>query len=381
MKKILLCFLTALVTFVANAKCDTIRVVPSDPFIHELTVDKVKYPFLTTVSWKHDGGDLSQNDTLKHVGDKTYVDVKEATINKNEGWYYYEFEVNSTKVRDTVLYVHIYDKPNFKVEVNDSKHALIDEGDTAKFKIKMKNDLLNLDSVIVLLYNDTLVTSTTPEFNCIPTKSGDLKIIVKNKYKSTTNSTLSITVVPILKITSLAYSVHSSNDSYVKTSVSDEMDVKVFNHDSVRLVINSNAKEVSDLTAPVIFAWNKDGLRLPDGISARTDTLVFSEFKKPEMDGKYHCMVSDYRSTLLVTFNVESEYPASNENIQSLSIYCSNGNLVLNNVLNKSVVISDILGKIIHRNLNCSYQEHFTVPINTVLLIAVDNEVHKIMSK
>lgn len=159
------------------------------------------------------------------------------------------------------------------------------------------------------------------------------------------------------------------------------MDVKVYNHDSLRLVINSNAKDISDLTSPVIFAWNKDGMRLPEGVIAKSDTLVFPEFKKPEMDGKYHCMVSDYRSTLLVTFNVESEFPANTENVDNLTILVYKGLLTITNAQDKDVVVTDILGKVIHTKTITSYQEQFVVPTSTVLIVKIGNEVFKILSK
>ena len=379
MKKVLLCFLAALVTLVANA--DTLKVVPNDRITKEIAIDLAKYPFLTSdsYSWKHNGYDLG--DTVKTVGTKTFVDVETAVKGVNDGFYYYEFTVNNVPVRDTVLYVHIYNKPKFTVTVNDSTNALISEGDTAKFKVTMNKSLLDLDSVIVTMDKDTLVTSTSDSLNYVPTKSGNLVVTVKNKFKTVTDSTLSITMIPSLRINSLSYSVHSSDDSYVKTSVSDEIDVKVYNHDSLRLVINSNAKDISDLTSPVIFAWNKDGIRLPEGVIAKSDTLVFPEFKKPEMDGKYHCMVSDYRSTLLVTFNVESEFPASTENVDNLTILVYKGLLTITNAQGKDVVVTDILGKVIHTKTITSYQEQFVVPTSTVLIVKIGNEVFKILSK
>ena len=106
MKKVLLCFLAALVTFVANA--DTLKVVPNDRITKEIAIDLAKYPFLTSnsYSWKHNGYDLG--DTVKTVGTKTFVDVETAVKGVNDGFYYYEFTVNNVPVRDTVLYVHIY---------------------------------------------------------------------------------------------------------------------------------------------------------------------------------------------------------------------------------------------------------------------------------
>ena len=379
MKKVLLCFLAALVTLVANA--DTLKVVPNDRITKEIAIDLAKYPFLTSDSYsgKQNGYDLG--DTVNTVRTKTFVDVETAVEGVNDGFYYYEFTVNNVPVRDTVLYVHIYNKPKFTVTVNDSTNALISEGDTAKFKVTMNKSLLDLDSVIVTMDKDTLVTSTSDSLNYVPTKSGNLVVTVKTKFKTVTDSTLSITMIPSLRINSLSYSVHSSDDSYVKTSVSDEMDVKVYNHDSLRLVINSNAKDISDLTSPVIFAWNKDGMRLPEGVIAKSDTLVFSEFKKPEMDGKYHCMVSDYRSTLLVTFNVESEFPANTENVDNLTILVYKGLLTITNAQGKDIAVTDILGKVIHTKTITSYQEQFVVPTSTVLIVKIGNEVFKILSK
>ena len=93
MKKVLLCFLAALVTFVANA--DTLKVVPNDRITKEIAIDLAKYPFLTSdsYSWKHNGYDLG--DTVKAVGTKTFVDVETAVKDVNDGFYYYEFTVNN----------------------------------------------------------------------------------------------------------------------------------------------------------------------------------------------------------------------------------------------------------------------------------------------
>lgn len=45
--------------------------------------------------------------------------------------------------------------------------------------------------------------------------------------------------------------------------------------------------------------------------------LIISKYNKETMDGKYNCIVTNGKITFTVTFDVTSNYPTSNETIDT----------------------------------------------------------------
>lgn len=385
MKRILLCFLLTLVAFTSKANIDTLYVKPGDAISFEAMADTVKYPFLKDIDisdyWYHN--DEQTPLQLTKLANTYYYNINSASTN-DEGFYLYEFDVTLTQsINDTTVYLHVWQSPVIRsYTINDTYEAVINEGDTAHIKVECTNNL-DAQEILLLNNNDTILTSNDLEFAFIPTKSGKYDIKVTNPVGSSQTLTVdrTITVIPKLSINSLSCFAYANNQAYVKTVTDSIMDVEIFNHDSVMLIVNTNAKDIVGLGKDVHFVWSKAGNRLPETLETRGDTLVFPEYKKPEMDGNYCCTVFDSKSTHVVSFNVTSEFPLNSEVIETYNMYTSNGSLTLTNIQNKSVIITDILGKVWFNKSNCSYQETVRITPNTLVIIKVDESVSKLIIK
>jgi hypothetical protein len=402
MKKFLLTFLIAFMATISYAQVDTMYVKPGDKLNFELKVNTDKYPVLVgledQVQWyfgNTDNPEQATNFEPELFNGKLYVD-KAAAAESDEGAYFYGFKIGvvtktgvpSDYTCDTVKYVHVYKQPVIKqYTINDSKtNAEVYEGDTAHIKIKVEN-IMDAKEVLLLNGEDTIARPNSLNFDFIPSKEGkhEYSVMVRNPQGYAVNvDPRTITLIPSIKLESLAYFTQTGEDNYTKTTPNDNMNVSVLNHDSINLIVNTNAEAIKDISESKVisYAWNKEGLDLPKGIEVKDNKLIISEYDKESMDGKYNCIISDEKTVFTVTFDVTSEYPTSNSTVSTDDIKAIGINSGVNIIgaEGKQVIISDILGRVLYNKICGSDSQQIPIA-KGVILVTVDGKTHKVVVK
>lgn len=396
MKKFLLTFFIAFMSVLSYAQVDTVYVKPNDPINFELVVDTAKYPFLKgledKVVWEKNGGEIP-GEYIKVLNGKKYLDVEKADWHQHDGNYYYKFEADvvtkaDISVQDTIKHVHVYETPEIEsYTINGAKNVQIYEGDTAFVEVGVK-DIMDAKKFLLLNGEDTITRSASPKFYFIPSKDGkqEYHITVVNPFdKATSKTPRVITIIPAIKLESLAYFAQTGEDNYTKTTPNSEMNVNVLNHDSVNIIVNTNAANILEIEGNygVTYTWNKDGLSLPDGVVVKDGALIISEYNKETMDGKYNCIVSDTKTTFTVTFDVSSTYPTSNEmiNANKYKVVCKDGYMIISNATSERLVISNVSGQILVNKTISSDMEQVLVPRNSILFVTIGKETIKTISR
>lgn len=282
---------------------------------------------------------------------------------------------------DTTAILHIQKelKEDYVTFGFDGKGTTYKVGDTIKTKAKLTDKVTPLDiqkySLITINKKDTtiLAVSDSSTIEYIPVedvKDMTVKVMVGNKIGYVTaNSTKVLNVLPIFNVESLQYSVTTKNETYSKTEENVEtIDVEVMNHDSLALIVNTNAeKSEYDL----IYTWNKEGKSLPSEVICKDNIVSFSEFVKPDYDGVYNCIITDNETKEVlseVSFIVKSEYPTSNENIN-----VNNNNV---KVINNTLYIENEVGKVKIYNTLGSLVKEYSVNGNLIVDLNLSSGIY-----
>lgn len=369
MKKFLLsifCTLSAVFAFASDY--DTIFVKPGVEFNYKLVVDTVKHPALSgdnysKVAWyrgyetpdEATYDEVTVGEELKNVitlnGEKIIHVDKIENGNTLDGFVFYGYKLElGTKsaapdnylteteanalTTDTVAFIHVLkelNKDNFtSFTMNkDKKSLIINEGDSVEFNIVYNEPIDVQKYSIVSLSEDkkdttVIVTSDKPYFKIplsemekttvYPMVSNEIGKVIKDGSWGK-----DITVRPSFKIESVSVSVVSGLTSKTDTfNETNEANIDVYNHDSLTFIVNTNVKETG---VKYVANWTLNGKQvLSDSVTVSKDglSLAIQEFRKPDMDGVYKCMILNSENGKLLgeaIFNVKSEYPTSNEDI------------------------------------------------------------------
>lgn len=421
MRKFLLsifCTLSVMLGFASNY--DTVYVKPNTEFNYKLIVDTVKHPALkgdnyNKVAWyrgyvkpTYQDNQTIVGETLENVitldGEKRiHVDNVE-NGNTLDGFVFYGYKLDLgtkaiadnllTKTQaaalttDTVAFIHVLKElkeANFKSFTinNDTKAITVNEGDSVEFEI-VYNDAIDVQEyAIVSLSEDmkdttVIVTSDKPSFK-VPLKEMEKTTVypmVSNeigKVIKTGTWGKEITVRPSFKISSIAVSTVSGTKNSTETfNDTTSAEVLVYNHDSVAFIVNANVKESK---VKYVTNWTLNGNQIVcDTITVSEDglTLMINEFRKPDLDGTYKCMILSTDGKVLgeASFIVESQFPTGNE-----SISVAKPNLVVANKTIRSngydgvVYVYSITGKLV-KTLRIAQSEVVTMDLTNGIYIA-----------
>lgn len=433
MKKFLLMLVAVFMTAMSYAQVDTVLFEPGKPGNYELKVDTEKYPYLkdVEVNWYCGFGDLEVDfqSQGKHVVCAQKV-PKEAITTLDDGtkllhmeeipdvwnpWQnirtielFYTHKIETKSVTDeygtfynrdefdgftcdTVATLHILKDLNkvsnptdlvssFQVNGMDDNVIRLTSGDTAKFTVKAVNDL-DIQKYMLSSNDEIIAQSDSGYFELIPDETiEDINLVVLNKtgeYPFTWTKTLE--VYPKFDVTNTIYSTSSNGKTItVENPNIKDLEVEVFNHDSVSLKVETNILETLNPTK-ITYTWNKDGKTLPEGVKSNKNVLTISEYVKPDMDGVYNCLVVANDTTITASFTFKSEFPTSNEELtlQEVIVVSSNGNILVSNVSKKSIRVIDTVGRVIYNKVSDSDRVNLNVH-SGVYFVVVDNKTYKI---
>ena len=413
MKKFLLLFLPAFMAIASYAQVDTVLFEPGKPGNYELKVDTEKYPYLNmdNVSWFLGNGDYSREieDSEIQIIDEKYQFIKESGAdswkniqgtNPRTCVVYYSATISPTKnsettIKDTVAVLHILKDLN--TVTPETEDQLISDftvnekgwqaGDTAKFTATLADGISELDIQQYALVSgeDIISVSDTGYFEVVPEETiKDIMLVVSNKTGLYTFEgwPKTLKVYPKFNVSNLIYTTSSNGKTTtIENPDVTETSVNIFNHDSVSLVVKTNFEEtLTQEGDKVSYTWNKDGKDLPEGIEVDGDTLIIPEYVKPEMDGVYNCFVSNGDTTIVASFKCTSEYPTSNEVINTTYVTSTSNNIVCNGVANKEVKIYNYMGMMVYSNISNSDRINIEVP-SGIYLVSIDHKVTKIKVK
>lgn len=422
MRKFLLsifCTLSAMVLFASNY--DTVYVKPNTEFNYKLVVDTVNHPALkgdnyNKVAWyrgyekpTYQDNQTIVGETLENIitldGEKRiHVDNVENGKTLN-GFVFYGYKLDLgtksipdnllTKTQslalttDTVAFIHVLEELNdtklsgFKINnKNDLQKLTVNEGDSVEFEITYNNALDVQEYAIVSLSEDkkdttVIVTSDKPYFK-VPLKemekttvyamvSNEIGKLVKTRWGK------DITVRPSFKIESIAVSTVSGGKNSTETfNDTTATNVLVYNHDSVAFIVNANVKESN---VKYVTNWTLNGNQIVcDTITTSKDglTLMINEFRKPDLDGTYKCMILSTDGKVLgeATFIVESQFPTGNESIavNKPSLVVAN-KAIRSNGYDGVVYVYSITGKLV-KTLRIAQSEAVTLDVKNGIYIA-----------
>lgn len=421
MRKFLLSiFCTLSVMFAFASNYDTVYVKPNTEFNYKLIVDTVKHPALkgdnyNKVAWyrgyekpTYQDNQTIVGETLENVitldGEKRiHVDNVE-NGNTLNGFVFYGYKLDlGTKAiadnlltltqsnaltTDTVAFIHVLkelNKDNFKSFTvnNGATKLVVNEGDSVEFNI-VYNDAIDVQEYsIVSLSEDgkdttVIVTSNKPSFK-VPLKEMEKTTVypmVSNEIgKVVKDGTWgkNITVRPSFKIESIAVSTVSGTKNSTETfNDTTATNILVYNHDSVAFTVNANVKESN---VKYVTNWTLNGNQVVcDTITVSEDglTLMINEFKKPDLDGTYKCMILSTDGKVLgeATFIVESQFPTGNESIavNKPSLVVAN-KTIRSNGYDGVVYVYSITGKLV-KTLRIAQSEVVTLDVTNGIYIA-----------
>lgn len=422
MKKFLLSiFCTLSVMFAFASNYDTVYVKPNTEFNYKLIVDTVKHPALkgdnyNKVAWYRGYEKPTYQDKQTIVGEllgnvitldgekRIHVDNVE-NGNTLNGFVFYGYKLDlgtkaiadnlltktqaASLTTDTVAFIHVLEElvdtklSGFKINNrNDLQKLTVNEGDSVEFEITYNNALDVQEYAIVSLSEDkkdttVIVTSDKPYFK-VPLKemekttvyamvSNEIGKLVKTRWGK------DITVRPSFKIESIAVSTVSGSKNSTETfNDTTATNVLVYNHDSVAFIINANVKESN---VKYVTNWTLNGNQIVcDTITTSKDglTLMINEFKKPDLDGTYKCMILSTDGKVLgeATFIVESQFPTGNESIavNKPSLVVAN-KTIRSNGYDGVVYVYSITGKLV-KTLRIAQSEAVTLDVTNGIYIA-----------
>lgn len=421
MKKFLLSiFCTLSVMFAFASDYDTVYVKPNTEFNYKLIVDTVKHPALkgdnyNKVAWYRGYEKPTYQDKQTIVGEllenvitldgekRIHVDNVE-NGNTLNGFVFYGYKLDLgtkaiadnllTKTQanalttDTVAFIHVLkelNKDNFKsFTVNNGATTLVvNEGDSVEFNIVYNEAIDVQEYAIVSLSEDgkdttVIVTSNKPSFK-VPLKEMEKTTVypmVSNEIgKVVKDGTWgkNITVRPSFKIESIAVSTVSGTKNSTETfNDTTATNILVYNHDSVAFTVNANVKESN---VKYVTNWTLNGNQIVcDTITTSKDglTLMINEFKKPDLDGTYKCMILSTDGKVLgeATFIVESQFPTGNESIavNKPSLVVAN-KTIRSNGYDGVVYVYSITGKLV-KTLRIAQSEVVTLDVTNGIYVA-----------
>lgn len=421
MRKFLLSiFCTLSVMFAFASNYDTVYVKPNTEFNYKLIVDTVKHPALkgdnyNKVAWYRGYEKPTYQDKQTIVGEllgnvitldgekRIHVDNVE-NGNTLNGFVFYGYKLDLgtkaiadnllTKTQanalttDTVAFIHVLkelNKDNFKsFTVNNGATTLVvNEGDSVEFNIVYNEAIDVQEYSIVTLSEDgkdttVIVTSNKPSFK-VPLKEMEKTTVypmVSNEIgKVVKDGTWgkNITVRPSFKIESISVSTVSGTKNSTETfNDTTATNVLVYNHDSVAFIVNANVKESN---VKYVTNWTLNGNQVVcDTITTSKDglTLMINEFKKPDLDGTYKCMILSTDGKVLgeATFIVESQFPTGNESIavNKPSLVVAN-KTIRSNGYDGVVYVYSITGKLV-KTLRIAQSEVVTLDVTNGIYIA-----------
>lgn len=421
MRKFLLSiFCTLSVMFAFASNYDTVYVKPNTEFNYKLIVDTVKHPALkgdnyNKVAWYRGYEKPTYQDKQTIVGEllgnvitldgekRIHVDNVE-NGNTLNGFVFYGYKLDLgtkaiadnllTKTQanalttDTVAFIHVLkelNKDNFKsFTVNNGATTLVvNEGDSVEFNIVYNEAIDVQEYAIVSLSEDgkdttVIVTSNKPSFK-VPLKEMEKTTVypmVSNEIgKVVKDGTWgkNITVRPSFKIESIAVSTVSGTKNSTETfNDTTATNVLVYNHDSVAFIVNANVKESN---VKYVTNWTLNGNQVVcDTITTSKDglTLMINEFRKPDLDGTYKCMILSTDGKVLgeATFIVESQFPTGNESIavNKPSLVVAN-KTIRSNGYDGVVYVYSITGKLV-KTLRIAQSEVVTLDVTNGIYIA-----------
>lgn len=421
MRKFLLTiFCTLSVIFAFASNYDTVYVKPNTEFNYKLIVDTVKHPALkgnnyNKVAWYRGYEKPTYQEKQTIVGEvlenvitldgekRIHVDNVE-NGNTLNGFVFYGYKLDLgtkaiadnllTKTQanalttDTVAFIHVLkelNKDNFKsFTVNNGATTLVvNEGDSVEFNIVYNEAIDVQEYSIVSLSEDgkdttVIVTSNKPSFK-VPLKEMEKTTVypmVSNEIgKVVKDGTWgkNITVRPSFKIESIAVSTVSGSKNSTETfNDTTATNVLVYNHDSVAFIVNANVKESK---VKYVTNWTLNGNQIVcDTITTSKDglTLMINEFRKPDLDGTYKCMILSTDGKVLgeATFIVESQFPTGNESIavNKPSLVVAN-KTIRSNGYDGVVYVYSITGKLV-KTLRIAQSEAVTLDVKNGIYIA-----------
>ena len=406
--------------FAFASNYDTVYVKPNTEFNYKLIVDTVKHPALkgdnyNKVAWYRGYENPTYQDKQTIVGEvlenvitldgekRIHVDNVE-NGNTLNGFVFYGYKLDLgtkaiadnllTKTQanalttDTVAFIHVLkelNKDNFKsFTVNNGATTLVvNEGDSVEFNIVYNEAIDVQEYSIVTLSEDgkdttVIVTSNKPSFK-VPLKEMEKTTVypmVSNEIgKVVKDGTWGkkITVRPSFKIESISVSTVSGTKNSTETfNDTTATNVLVYNHDSVAFIVNANVKESN---VKYVTNWTLNGNQIVcDTITTSKDglTLMINEFRKPDLDGTYKCMILSTDGKVLgeATFIVESQFPTGNESIavNKPSLVVAN-KTIRSNGYDGVVYVYSITGKLV-KTFRIAQSEVITLDVTNGIYIA-----------
>lgn len=405
MKKFLLLIclsLFSLVSFASNI--DTLYFKPGDK-VHIPLVINESYLTEENVAWKINNVEIP-NEQIVTVDSVRYYHVENGLPEKwdngeRTAYLTYSYSISPTRaaldVVDTVAVLHIQKQ----LTNNDLEFSFINDeltyyvGDTIRVVPRLMNDTDTLDiNTLALLHIDGTDTVSLDYIDKLDTLSFIPEEVAKNYMLSigavnlfgSYSSTFSwpITILPTLELTSLQSTTVGSTETLTTTYEGvDSMTVSVLEGDSLRLVVNTNSKEAN---INVNYSWNVDGVGITaDSVYVNKNILSISKFKR-ELQGTYNCIITEKDSKKILataSFKVVRQSPTANEMISEATyqVISENGSIVVKGASNKAIVVTTMTGKVIYNGTSNSDNFVINVPSASVLVVKVDNQTFKVLSK
>lgn len=404
MKKFLLlvCLsLFSLVSFASNI--DTLYFKPGDK-VHIPLIINESYLTEENVAWKINNVEIPDGQIVT-VDSVRYYHVENGLPEKwdngeRTAYLTYSYSISPTRaaldVVDTVAVLHIQKQlTNNDIRfTKPSNEEVFYVGDTVVITPVVRNntDSLDVNSLSLFTVNkkDTILLDYcdgVDTLSFIPEIDGEVKLEIGafnlfGNYVSTFNRT--ITILPTLELTSLQSTTVGSTETLTTTYEGvNSMVVSVLEGDSLRLVVNTNSEEAN---IPVSYQWNVDGQGITaDSVYVQGRTLSISKFKT-ELQGTYNCIITEKDSKKILataSFKVLKQTPTANEMISETTyqVTSENGSVVIKNASNKPIMITNILGQLVYSGTANSDNFRVAAPIGKVLVIKVDNQTFKVLSK
>ena len=405
MKKFLLlvCLsLFSLVSFASNI--DTLYFKPGDK-VHIPLVINESYLAEENVAWKINNVEIPEGQIVT-VDSVRYYHVENGLPEKwdngkRTAYLTYSYSISPTRaaldVVDTVAVLHIQKQ----LANNDLEFSFINNeltyyvGDTIRVVPRLMNDTDTLDiNTLALLHIDGTDTVSLDYIDKLDTLSFIPEEAAKNYTLSlgavnlfgSYSSTFSwpVTILPTLELTSLQSTTVGSTETLTTTYEGvDSMTVSVLEGDSLRLVVNTNSNEAD---IPVSYQWNVDGQGIiADSVYVQGRTLSISKFKA-ELQGTYNCIITEKDSKKILataSFKVVRQSPTANEMISEATyqVTSENGSIVVKGASNKAIIVTTMTGKVIYNGTSNSDNFVVNVPSASVLVVKVDNQTFKVLSK
>lgn len=438
MKKFLLTFFIAFVSLMTYAQVDTLKLIPGKEIMYELQIDTVKYDYLKKVAWfagfpeveatfqegkKTICATLIKEDDIITLNGKSYLYLKsipkdwfevatwegaphprtitlfyghrlstKSPVTDEFGTWYSRKDFEGMTL-DTVTVAHIL-KPldgikDFYINGEQSKASYdIQIGDTLEIKFDVEEPM-DIDNYMLVKDEDAIKVSEQDSFILIPIESiEEVAPVISNVLGDYTieSRKFNINVFPKFAIEELSYTTFRKGNTEKKDYTNTlEISPVVLNGDSVVLEILTNEDKLGPFKKESSkFSWNKDGKDLNDSLYMVEDCkLIIPKYNKGTMDGKYNCIVTNGKITFTVTFDVTSNYPTSNETVDTndFRVLCQDGHVLISNAVSKHLVISDASGKMLVNKVITSDMEQISVPKNTVLFVTIEGKTIKAVSK